>query len=405
MKKWNLKKRIALLLAVMMFIMNCIPAYAEEIEGTADSDLSTISSEAPETTEDSDLSSDSAAEEENEDNADETDIEDSALSEDTVDTYSVSGEEALTEEPLTDDAEVLSDNEEESVPVLRSVVKDGGITLQSSATATGLFKAGASSLSDNDFTQASGYKWARVGTTLYISGNTPGVSNNVTAVGEFLTTAGEDPANITLIQFIDNDDGTTYNLKNEAFKNFTGLISFEVSSSIEEIGFGVFLGCTNLISFTVNNNDNYIVDPTDTCMALYSKGYETLIAIPPGRALTFTINSATKYIQLGAAQESKIRGQLIIPKSVEIIQPYAFYGCPNLSKVIFDGRDETSPSEISCCSDIGDYAFANNGSLTKVEIPDVISSNNLKGRNIFSDDYNLQIYYYVTSDYSGVRDN
>jgi len=403
MRKWNLKKRIALLLAVMMFIMNCIPAYAEEIEGTADSDLSTISTEAPDTTEDSDLSSDSVPEEENDDNADETEIEDSALSEDTVDTYSVSGEEALTEEPLTDDPEVLSDNEEESVPVLRTVEKSISRPLQASADVPKILRAGSSSLSDDDFTPAGGdCKIAYVDHILHISGNESNSVNNVVLMGDALKNIlHEEPANVVQVEF-EEINGMEYKLTTGAFENFTGLTSFQVAKSIVDIEFGVFNGCTNLRIFSVaSGNTHYAYKEDDTDKALYSADFKKLVVVPPAAEDTLHIDNRTEEILKAAAQGSKIRGTLNIPIGVKKIQPYAFSECSNLKRIVFNGRGETDSNKLSKCTDIGDEAFSHNGSLTKVELPDVLSSNCAFGADVFASDERLRIYYYGTKQFDG----
>ena len=58
--------------------------------------------------------------------------------------------------------------------------------------------------------------------------------------------------------------------------------------------------------------------------------------------------------------------RIVIPKSVEVIQEYAFDGCRNLKEVVFE--------EGSMLKTIAKRTFTNCGSLAKITLPEGLKS-------------------------------
>lgn len=148
-------------------------------------------------------------------------------------------------------------------------------------------------------------------------------------------------------------------IEDEAFQQCRALTRIALPSCLTSVGEGAFANCGEMNISVDSENSNYYAHGN----VLYDKNMTTIIAA------------------------GKINSDIVIPKSVKEIYPFAFEGNSNLSTV-----------QIQSYITIGNFAFANCSSLHSVYI-DVYSNTNL-GINAFYNDnfvlfvpYNEQDYY------------
>ncbi len=120
---------------------------------------------------------------------------------------------------------------------------------------------------------------------------------------------------------------------NKVFKDCVALKSLTLPDKLETIGYGVFAGCTALTDFDIDPSNPYFkrIDGV-----LFDAGYKRLLFSLPAKA----------------------PASYIIPSTVEILDPYAFYLNTALTAV-------TVPDSINYT---GDYAFDNCSSLSAITI-------------------------------------
>lgn len=137
----------------------------------------------------------------------------------------------------------------------------------------------------------------------------------------------------------DNDIYKVIGIGDGALSYCSNLVGVTIPKSITSIGSGSFEGCSSLHEITVDDeNSNF----TSIKGVLYSKDITKIYCCPAKLTeTTFTI-----------------------PETVKSIEPYAFYGCANLTSI-------TIPESVTF---IGDYAFARCTSLTNITIPTSVQS-------------------------------
>ena len=168
-----------------------------------------------------------------------------------------------------------------------------------------------------------------------------------------------------------------------AFSN-TAIAEFEISGSLESIGYSVFEGCTSFTTFyaMVNGEKVYDCDEFDKVIlkdgVVYSKtpnGY-VLISYPIAKENpTLTVLPGTVKIEFGAAIGNKFLETVILPDSLKYIGNFAFYECDKLNKVVFNSY----------------YAPVIEGTLTGDTI--TITSETLADFPGFEDLYKYDFYY------------
>ena len=124
----------------------------------------------------------------------------------------------------------------------------------------------------------------------------------------------------------------------------TAMKEFEVGESLQEFGAGVFEGCDTFEAFfaTVDGEKVYDAELDHVMISggvLYTKwakGY-TLVCYPTAKADTeYTVAENTIRLEFGCAKENSKLEKIILPRTLEYIADYAFYGCDNLKTVVFN---------------------------------------------------------------------
>lgn len=122
-----------------------------------------------------------------------------------------------------------------------------------------------------------------------------------------------------------------------AFFGCKGSSSIALPSGVTTIGDGAFAGMENVTAFSISSaNANYLTENG----VLYNKAKTELLQYPKAKtATTFTVNSDDE----------------VVSSNVNMIKPYAFYGCENLTEV-----------NINYVSKVETMAFANCSSLATI---------------------------------------
>ena len=138
----------------------------------------------------------------------------------------------------------------------------------------------------------------------------------------------------------------------------TPLTTITIPISVESIGEWAFSGCGDMLSMKVKEGNTHY-DSRKDCNAIIETSTHTLIA--------GCLNT-------------------IIPNSVRVIGPNAFWGCRMTSLTIPEGVTMLDRAALSCCynletitlpksvTTIGEYAFSSCESMTSIELPEGITS-------------------------------
>ena len=147
-----------------------------------------------------------------------------------------------------------------------------------------------------------------------------------------------------------------------AFYNCTGLSTIVISSSTTSIDSSAFVGCINVKSITVDEN-NAVYKSIDG--NLYTKDEKTLMQYALGKTNT-SFNIPTDVITIGnnAFRNCDTLKSVTLPNGVVYIGNYAFSGCDMLNSI-------NIPSNVKS---IGEYAFQSCTKLTRIVIPNSVTT-------------------------------
>ena len=163
---------------------------------------------------------------------------------------------------------------------------------------------------------------------------------------------------------------TVTSIGDEAFLECEYLSSITIPSSVRVIGNYAFDYCSNLTSVTIPNSVTSIGDGAFR--------YSNLTSVNIPNSVTYIGQKAFYATAWWNSQEDglvckdswllgykgNLSGEIVISKEVTRIASYAFYLCPDLTKV------EIASSVTS----IGQHAFDQCSNLTEIEIPNSITS-------------------------------
>ncbi|MGO5082166.1 leucine-rich repeat protein, partial [Oscillospiraceae bacterium LCP25S3_E4] len=140
-----------------------------------------------------------------------------------------------------------------------------------------------------------------------------------------------------------------------AFYGCTGLKSVTILSSVTVIGGSAFRGCTSLKSITVDkNNKNY----TSVNGVLFNKNKTEILVYPNAKSSSYVIPTSVKVIGASAFYGCTGLKSVTIPSSVKEIGRCAFEGCTGLTSV-------TIPSGVTV---IGECAFSDCTGLKSITV-------------------------------------
>lgn len=159
------------------------------------------------------------------------------------------------------------------------------------------------------------------------------------SIEEISYRAFADCASLEKITISDN----IYKISSGAFSNCKELKEFYLGSELKDLGYGVFAGCDNLSKLILSEKNTHF---------MYKDG------------MLFDDEGKILYFLLKGAGIKKIS----LPRTVEEIMPYAFWGCDSVIEV-----------ELSEYIDsLDDYALANLKNLESIVIPYSVKSIGLK---------------------------
>lgn len=147
----------------------------------------------------------------------------------------------------------------------------------------------------------------------------------------------------------------------EAFGKCSALKSIDIPASTTSIGKNAFIGCNSVAAYTVAiGNVNY----SSSNGVLYGPDPSTrekaLLQYPNSKTQsTYTVLSDTKIIADYAFGDNGYLTKVVLPKDLEIIDDYAFYSCKKLS-------DITIPSTVTY---LGSQSFGRCEALKNITIP------------------------------------
>ena len=144
----------------------------------------------------------------------------------------------------------------------------------------------------------------------------------------------------------------------DAFSDCSSLTSINIPSNVTDIGSFAFSGCSSLTSITIPSSVTTIgTAPFSYCPAMAN------IVVEAGNTVYDSRGNCNAIIE--TATNTLITGckYTVIPSTVTIIGPYAFYGCTTLTSIAIPNGVTT----------IGQYAFRLSG-LTEVNLPNTVTA-------------------------------
>jgi hypothetical protein len=139
---------------------------------------------------------------------------------------------------------------------------------------------------------------------------------------------------------------------NSAFRSCSGPTSITIPSGVTSIGEIAFLDCSSLTNINVSSSNPYY---TSVNGVLYDKEMKMIIACPGGVKGKIVIPSGVTIIEKGAFVNCVGLTSITIPSCVTSIGEQAFKGCENLDVVIDNSEEKVS---------VGDSAFDGCKSVT-----------------------------------------
>lgn len=153
------------------------------------------------------------------------------------------------------------------------------------------------------------------------------------------------------IRKVDVSEGVE-EIKDAAFAGCANLRKITVPASLCKLGKFVFAYCLNLSSIAVVR-DNDVFDSRDGCNAIITKRGNRLVYGCNGTKIPKSVEIINDYAFHGCTMEN-----VMIPKGVEWIRPYAFFDCPFLRSVRLS-------STVSC---VDESSFCNCPNISSITV-------------------------------------
>jgi BspA type Leucine rich repeat region (6 copies) len=168
---------------------------------------------------------------------------------------------------------------------------------------------------------------------------TPGKDNKSNKVykvegGVILRYLGEDEVHVIIPEILSGETITT--LKGKVFINKETIQTISIPSGITDIGPEVFLGCENLLSFTVAGDNPAFTVVDDV---LFSKDKTSLIVYPQGKQYKeYTVPQGVVNISENAFKKKGTDHleKVVLPESLTSIEAGLFQGQGDLREIIVD---------------------------------------------------------------------
>ena len=179
---------------------------------------------------------------------------------------------------------------------------------------------------------------------------------------------------------------TVKSIEDYAFRNCMGLVEIEIPSGVESIGNQVFTNCMNLERIAILGAVNSIGDEAfRDCSALTRVEVANLDSWLGIKFVSHYSNP------LSYSHHLYVNGQdlehLVVPQSVQEINPFAFIECTGLKSVVLeDGVTDIGTAAFSYCTSInsvtlpqtmtaiGKQVFFGCSALTGIDIPESVTS-------------------------------
>ena len=118
---------------------------------------------------------------------------------------------------------------------------------------------------------------------------------------------------------------------------WSALSEINIPASVEDIGNGVFAYCWDLEGIIVDDNNNQY---TSINGVMFDKSQTILIQYPCGKKdVSYQIPSGVKTIATDALNGTQLQ-TIVIPKTIQIIEPMAMRECDNLQTIFFEGTED-----------------------------------------------------------------
>lgn len=177
--------------------------------------------------------------------------------------------------------------------------------------------------------------------------------------------------NCTSLDNITISDSVFYDkeIRDIFFENCTNLKTVnikgngEIRTNLTVWGHNMFVGCTNLTTFNVDNDN---INLTDIDGILYTKDLKTLIFCPPMKSGNIDIYDGTVIIGNGAFCDCQLITSVNIPESVKDISGDAFLECTSLKDINLPKNLESLGNSVFTYSNIESLVVP--GTLKKFEI-------------------------------------
>ena len=156
---------------------------------------------------------------------------------------------------------------------------------------------------------------------------------------------------------------TTTSIDAFAFRNCKGLTTMNLGTTLTSIGRYAFSGCISLESISMPNTVSSIGSHAfDGCITLKKMNSSTEGTI----SLPTSLTSISSYIFQGCTEITKV-----VVGDITSIGTYAFSGCENITQ--FNSNTDGQLIIPSGVTTIGEYAFQNLSSITKIVVPDTVT--------------------------------